>query len=182
MWIYRAAPQTNLEMEVRGRHATGRARIRHHFAAADLLPGYNVEVREMRVPGAHSVPMVDDYELAVGRCKLRGVDDSVGGSPHGCPERGLNIDTGMEATLARERVHTLAEPALDDAVHRPHAGHDILQPGPRIGMVETREVRRFEEVVLLDRFPVGGHQHAFIGDIGGARSEERRVGKECRSR
>src|SRR3712207_9200178 len=110
--------------------------------------------------------------------------------------RKLCGDPEKAAKLIRGRVAPADEsPATADAAQREAAASPLLLgdrhveavQGDRDEAVEPDEVDQLRRTLLaegLDRLAVGElRQHATVHERGGdVRSEERRVGKECRSR
>ena len=64
--------------------------------------------------------MVNQSFIAIARIRPGVKENSIGSRPDGRPDRGGNVDAGVESSFSREGVHPLSEACRDDPPHRPN--------------------------------------------------------------
>src|SRR5436190_6054745 len=100
---------------MRRRHTTRHANHPDGLALADLLSGYNVEPRQMRIVRFVTVAVIHDYQASVAT-EIVGVShDAICRSPRRSADGGGNIHARVTGAFARERIGTLSEAAHEHA-------------------------------------------------------------------
>jgi len=162
------AGHADFVVEMRGGGAACLTGPGDDLAASDALAGEDIEVGEVAVVGFHSIAMVDDEKATIAGVDVGEFDLAAGSGNHRGPDGDGDVDAGVEAAMAIERIEALAVEAGEAALDRPEAGliFEEIARTNRAGSVERvaeggGESGVAEEVIVFDGIVEGGGELGF---------------------
>src|SRR5437660_7393112 len=111
IWIDGCVVDADFVVEVRAGRTATQADVTDHVAAVDFLAGRHGIPREVAIPSADAMPVIEHDGLAVSAEEVAERDHGVGRSNDLMPQVAADVHAGVERAFTIERIDALAKAA-----------------------------------------------------------------------